>query len=128
MSFERSSDITGLFSPGCINKSEGKSDFVVSSKTIILSQWCTCGVMINLNLLLPVFKISLSQNEIWSTGTSCQPVRFNFEDKSLHTSFASAESRNAIPPHSSLSKCKNDTSPNFCKGMTYFTFSSIFLY
>jgi tetratricopeptide (TPR) repeat protein len=32
---------------------------------------------------------------------------FNFEVKSLHTNLASAESRNAMPPHSSLSKCKN---------------------
>jgi hypothetical protein len=65
--------------------------------------------MINLNCILPVFRISLSHTDIWFRGTFYHPLILSFELKSLHTNFASADSKNAIPPHSSLSKCKKDT-------------------
>ena len=79
MASERSSEITGLLSPGWINKSDGNSDLVVSSNIIMLSQWCTWGVIINLKVRLPVLRTSLSQKEMWSAGTSYHPVKFNFE-------------------------------------------------
>src|SRR5581483_9238989 len=100
---ERSSDITGLLSPGWMKRSDGNSDFVVSSNIIMLYQWCTCGVMMNLNLLFPVLRVSLSQNDMWSAGMLYQPVRFSLELRSLQTSLAFGAFRNSMPPHSSLS-------------------------
>lgn len=61
-------------------------DFVVSSKIIMLSQWCTWGVIINRRILLAVFNTSLSQKEMWSVGTLYQPIKFNFELRSLQSS------------------------------------------
>jgi hypothetical protein len=84
--------------------------------------------MINLKVFLPVFNVSFSQKEIWSTGTLFQPVRFNFEVESLHNSLALGALRKSIPPHSSLSKCRNATCMSLSNGITSFTFSAIFSY
>src|SRR5215207_5879092 len=111
-----------------MKRSEVNKDLVFSSNIIMLSQWSTWGVIINLKVLLPVFKVSFSQKEMWSTGTLFQPERFNFEVKSLHNSLVLGDLRKSIPPHSSLSKCKNATCISFSRGITSFTFSAIFSY
>src|SRR5437773_11187164 len=111
-----------------MNKSDGKSDLVLSSKIIMLSQWCTCGVIMNLRILLPVFNVSLSQNEIWSTGILYHPAKFSLELRSLQISLAFGYLRYSIPLHSSLSKWRKDTYANFSIGITSFIFCSIFSY
>src|SRR3954449_11316588 len=98
MAADKSSDSIGLLFTGWRKRSDGKSDFVVSSNIIILSQWCTCGVMMNRSSLLPVFNTSLSQKEMWSVGTLCQPLKFNFELRSLQSNLAFGALRNSIPP------------------------------
>ena len=83
--------------------------------TLLCPQRSSCypndahGVIINLRILLPVFNTSLSQKEMWSVGTLYQPIKFNFELRSLQSNFAFEHLRNSIPPHSSLSKCRNAT-------------------
>ena len=110
-----------------MNKSESKGRFGIFFKyhhTIpMMNMWCHD----KFESVFSVFRISLPQTDIWSTGTLYHPIIFSFELKSLHTNFASADSKNAISPHSSLSKCKKDTYANFCKGITSFIFPSIFL-
>ena len=68
---------------------------------------------------------------MWSTETLYLTIILRFDLKSLHTNFASADSKNAIPSHSSLSKWKKDTYATFAnisKGIISFIFSFIFLY
>src|SRR6185503_3308030 len=121
---DRSSELTGLLFPGWMKRSDGNSDFVDSSNIIMLSQWCTCGVITNLKVLLPVFSVSFSQNDMWSDGMLCHPVRFSEELRSLHSSFVFGALRNSIPPHSSLSKWRIATYDSRSRGITSLTLCS----
>src|SRR5207253_3084924 len=66
-----------------MNRSEGKRLLVVSSKSIIESQWCTCGVSRKRSLWRP--RSITSPSSCPSTRpVSSQPLRFSCTLAALH--------------------------------------------